>query len=44
MIEMPDPKKMHDYETNYHLRNVSMGKLIAHYEAFKWQWKYRGPL
>lgn len=37
MIEMPDPKKLYDYETNYHLTlDVSrLAKLVAHYEAYK---------
>ena len=37
MIKIPDPKKMYDYETNYHLTlDVSrLGKLIAHYEIYK---------
>lgn len=34
---MPNIKKMYDYETNYHLTlDVSrLGKLVAHYEAYK---------
>ena len=37
MIKTPDPNKMYDYETNYHLTlDVSrLGKLIAHYEIYK---------
>ena len=37
MIKIPDPKKMYDYETNYHLTlDVSrLGKLITHYEIYK---------
>jgi hypothetical protein len=37
MIIMPDAQKMYEYETNYHLTlDVSrLGKLVAHYEAFK---------
>lgn len=37
MIELPDPNKMYDYETNYHLTlDVGrLGKLMAHWEAYK---------
>ena len=37
MIKMPNIKKMYDYETNSHLTlDVSrLGKLVAHYEAYK---------
>ncbi len=36
-IKFPDIKKMHDYETNYHLTMNSerLGKLLTHYEVFK---------
>ena len=37
MINLPDPAKMYEYETNFHLTlDVSrLGKLIAHYEAYR---------
>ena len=37
MISLPDLDKMYEYETNYHLTlDVSrLGKLVAHYEAYK---------
>lgn len=43
---MPDPKKLYDYETNYHLTlDVSrLGKLIAHYEAFKMSMEIPGSI
>jgi hypothetical protein len=37
MIELPDPAKMYEYETNYHLTLdiTRLGKLAAHYEGYR---------